>query len=515
MLNKKLFKLFPHNYKKRTNKEEQFCFGEPSIYHALIIIFLEFFSWGLLTSPMINALNDTFPDHTFLMNGIIQGIKGLLSFFSAPMIGALSDVWGRKSFLFLTVFFTCSPIPLMRISPWWFFALISISGILSVTFSIVFAYVSDITTEENRAISYGLVSATFAASLITSPAIGAYLHKVKGETYVVTVASLVALVDVLFIIFVVPESLSYRASNIASIPARTKNLISSSPGTDLFEPVGFGIHSAPLISWQNADPLLHIRRIGKDRTIMILCITIFFSYLPESGQYSSFFVYLKLIMNFSGEEVASFIAFVGILSVIAQTFILNFLMRFLGGKTTILIGLTFEIFQLAWYGFASKMWMMWSAGALASLSSITYPAISSYISTQTDPDKQGLVQGLITGIRGLCNGIGPALFGFIFYMFHVDLDNHKRTTLMLDDLPNNFNHTGIPIPQSFYADYRERILPGPPYVFGAFLVMMAFLLALLIPENVNKGTVNHSPKIYQTNPQLSYRYQTETQPFIS
>lgn len=92
--------------------------GEPSVYHALVVIFLEYFSWGLLTMPVINVLNKTFPDHTFLMNGLVMGIKGILSFLSAPLIGALSDVWGRKFFLLITVFFTCVPIPLMSINSW-------------------------------------------------------------------------------------------------------------------------------------------------------------------------------------------------------------------------------------------------------------------------------------------------------------------------------------------------------------------------------------------------------------
>ncbi|XP_063644522.1 major facilitator superfamily domain-containing 14C-like isoform X2 [Pan troglodytes] len=92
-------------------------FGRPSVYHAAIVIFLEFFAWGLLTTPVLTVLHETFSQHTFLMNGLIQGVKGLLSFLSAPLIGALSDVWGRKPFLLGTVFFTCFPIPLMRISP--------------------------------------------------------------------------------------------------------------------------------------------------------------------------------------------------------------------------------------------------------------------------------------------------------------------------------------------------------------------------------------------------------------
>ena len=76
----------------------------------------------------VNVFFQTFPDHTFLMNGLIVGIKGFLSFLSAPLVGALSDIWGRKFFLLVTVFFTCAPIPFMKINPWWYFAMISISG---------------------------------------------------------------------------------------------------------------------------------------------------------------------------------------------------------------------------------------------------------------------------------------------------------------------------------------------------------------------------------------------------
>ena len=67
--------------------------------------------------------------------------------------------------------------------------------------------------------------------------------------------------------------------------------------------------------------------------------------------------------------------------------------------------------------------MMCSAGVLASVSSITYPAISAFVSMHADADKQGLVQGMVTGIRGLCNGLGPAMYGVVFYLFHVDLND--------------------------------------------------------------------------------------------
>ncbi|XP_030630407.1 MFSD14 family MFS transporter isoform X2 [Chanos chanos] len=422
--------------------------GEPSVYHAVVVIFLEFFAWGLLTTPMLTVLHQTFPQHTFLMNGLIHGVKGLLSFLSAPLIGALSDVWGRKSFLLLTVFFTCAPIPLMKISPWWYFAVISMSGVFAVTFSVIFAYVADITQEHERSTAYGLVSATFAASLVTSPAIGAYLSVTYNDTLVVILATAIALLDICFILVAVPESLPEK-----------------------MRPASWG---AP-ISWEQADPFASLRKVGQDSTVLLICITVFLSYLPEAGQYSSFFLYLRQVIGFSSETVAAFIAVVGILSILAQTVVLGILMRSIGNKNTILLGLGFQILQLAWYGFGSQPWMMWAAGAVAAMSSITFPAISAIVSRNADPDQQGVVQGMITGIRGLCNGLGPALYGFVFNLFHVELNELSPESQDKGTKPNMANPTD--------EVSVSAIIPGPPFLFGACSVLLSLLVALFIPEH--------------------------------
>lgn len=89
---------------------------------------------------------------------------------------------------------------------------------------------------------------------------------------------------------------------------------------------------------------------------MLLCAVVFLSYLPEAGQFSCFFVYLKLIVGFSPEAVAAYIGIVGILSVIAQTGVLMVLHRTFGTKKTIMLGLVFQFVQLVWYGFGSQYW---------------------------------------------------------------------------------------------------------------------------------------------------------------
>ncbi|XP_052859832.1 hippocampus abundant transcript 1 protein [Anopheles cruzii] len=483
--------------------------GEPSVYHALVVIFLEFFAWGLLTMPVINVLNQTFPDHTFLMNGLVMGIKGILSFLSAPLIGALSDVWGRKFFLLITVFFTCAPIPLMSINSWWFFAMISISGVFAVTFSVVFAYVADVTTVEDRSRAYGLVSATFAASLVISPALGAYLNDKYSEPLIVALATAIAVLDVFFILVAVPESLPEKV-----------------------RPSSWG---AP-ISWEQADPFAALRKVGLDQTILMQCVTVLLSYLPEAGQYSCIFVYLKLKMHFSSIDVSIFIAVVGILSILTQV-ILGDLMKALGAKRTIIIGLLFEMLQLLWYGFGSQTWMMWAAGILASLASITYPAISAFVSIHSNPDQQGVVQGMVTGMRGLCNGLGPAMFGVIFYVFHVDLNDEHNVPAaagghalnglgagggIFDSSDARFvrNETllhgggggigassGIGGVHHHIEDEYSQLMPGPPFVFGALMVICAIAVAAFIPEVPNDNIRRPSGEKKRLSLDVDYEYE--------
>lgn len=197
-------------------------------------------------------------------------------------------------------------------------------------------------------------------------------------------------------------------------------------------------------------------------------------------------------MGFSSESVAAFIAVLGLLSIVAQTVVLSLLMRSIGNKNTILLGLGFQILQLAWYGFGSEPWMMWAAGAVAAMSSITFPAVSALVSRTADPEQQGVGQGMITGIRGLCNGLGPALYGFIFYIFHVELD----------EVPDGGLESHPQLHQ------QSAIIPGPPFLFGACSVLLALLVALFIPEHTPLGSRAGSWKKHT----LAHGHQHSTQP---
>lgn len=92
----------------------------------------------------------------------------------------------------------------------------------------------------------------------------------------------------------------------------------------------------------------------------------------------------------------------------------------------------------------------------------------------------GVVQGMVTGMRGLCNGLGPAMFGVIFYLFHVDLNDEHNSL-------SNLEHAGSggagneTLPSQDLAAY-SNIFPGPPFAFGALMVVVAIIVAAFIPE---------------------------------
>jgi hypothetical protein len=219
------------------------------------------------------------------------------------------------------------------------------------------------------------------------------------------------------------------------------------------------------------------------------------SYLPEAGQYSCFFVYLKLIVGFSQEQVAYFIAYVGILSCIAQAAVLIVLIKYFGSKQSIIIGLTFQVLQLAAYAFAAQQWLIWFSGLLAAISSIGYPAISAFISNKSTAEQQGVSQGCVTGIRGLCNGIGPAMYGFIFWIFNVNLnDLHSGA----DGHTNAGSGDGTKPHDDHKSTYAStHLLPGPPFLFGSVLALAAILIIWLIPSEKAKSSILISSKARQ------------------
>jgi len=233
--------------------------------------------------------------------------------------------------------------------------------------------------------------------------------------------------------------------------------------------------------------------------------------MPEAGQSTCFFVYLTLVLGFSPMNVAVYICFVGILSTICQTVMLSTLIKYVGAKKTIMIGLTAQLIQLVWYGLGTSIWGVWAAGVFVAISSITYAAISAYLSLDTDHDKQGAVQGTLMGARGLCNGLGPAAFGLLFYLFGINIveeggfnetkisnmtDSITNTTLEIVKEWNGIINVGRN--STIYSEINEgeeessilavivRSFPGIPFILMSSCVIAALIMAVFL-EDIKKG----------------------------
>ncbi|XP_034658589.1 hippocampus abundant transcript-like protein 1 [Drosophila subobscura] len=422
--------MFRSNWKKRLlGVIPQSGFGQPSVSHALIVTFVHYFSWGLLTVPSMVKLSETFAERAFLMDGLIYGIRGTLAFIVAPLMGAVSDIWGRKPLMLMAVVATYSPIPMLIIKDWWFFITITISGVCGTVYSTVLAYVADVTAQEERSKAFGLVSATCAAAMVLSPALGSLLMDKYGLPVVVFLAAAIGLINILFIWAAVPESLE--------------------------------LDHATDTACAGAHPFVVLRELRKDKTLLLICLIVLLSTWPEAGEESSVPLYLTLNMGFGNVEVSVLVGLVAVLGITANV-TLGLVMNVLGARGAIITGLVLEICQLLLYGFGRHKWMMWMAGLMAATGTITESACCVFSSMRTHPQNQGAVQGLISGMMDLSEGLGPAIFGILFYVCNQDTNGPHKSQI------------------------------GLPFVVGAISVLLALVLAKLIVENVDKQEVYKS-----------------------
>lgn len=150
------------------------------------------------------------------------------------------------------------------------------------------------------------------------------------------------------------------------------------------------------------------------RLMTQLATIVFFSYLPEAGEYQVLMLYLENRLGMSKAKLSLFIGVLGILSIIAQTFVLGLLAGRWSDKSVIAFGLIGSIVQLTIFAVLTVHWVLFANTIFVAIGSMVYPAVSAYVANTADADEQGAVQGLITGVRSLCNGLGPALFGVLF-----------------------------------------------------------------------------------------------------
>ncbi|KAH8300390.1 hypothetical protein KR018_002607, partial [Drosophila ironensis] len=424
--------------------------GKPSVWHAVIFTFLHSFCWGLLTVPFIIKLSETFGDRAFFVEGLVLGVRGILAFLTTPLLGSFSDIQGRKVVLLLAVVITYSPIPSMMIEGWWYFGILTVTGVFESSYFVSQAYVADVTTPQERSKSYGILEATDGAGNALSPLLGNFLLDALGTTFVLKFSIITGAVNILFIIFVVPESLPQRDEeenpekcsvkieekngNIKEINAnkieekvhtynaKEKKEILRQNGTSqslLLENISRSNMKATIdevlkLNSPNTRDLLKFLQM--DKSLLAIYMIGFLGMWPFAGVHSCLPTYLKLNMGFSYREVSLLVGLVAIICV-TTNLLLAPTMRMLGAKWSIRLGLLLMLLELLVFGYGSSHWSLWLASILSSTSTIIHPLCSTVASLYAGSENHGSVLGVLSAIDSLCDGLGPAVFGVLFYFY--------------------------------------------------------------------------------------------------
>ncbi len=339
----------------------------------------------------------------------------VMQFIFSPILGGLSDRFGRRPILLLSllglgldyIFHAFAP------SIAWLFVGRIIAGVMGASFTTATAYIADISTPENRAQNFGLVGAAFGLGFIIGPVIGGLASK-WGANVPFLVAAGLTLLNVLYGYFVLPESLP--------VANRRK-----------FE-------------WSRANPIGSLQHLKKYPIVSGMVASLVLLYLASHAVQSNWSFYTMYKFSWNEEMVGYSLAVVGILVAFVQGYLIRVLMPKLGHKNSIYIGIAMYALGLLLFGLAWQAWMMFAFLVPYCLGGIGGPAIQGLVSNQVPSNEQGELQGALTSLMSLTSIAGPLIMNNLFaYATAKD--------------------------SMFY-------LPGAPFYLGSVMVFVALVLAM-------------------------------------
>jgi MFS transporter, DHA1 family, tetracycline resistance protein len=351
---------------------------KPSIPFILITVLIDMIGVGLII-PVLPSLVGHFTTSTesnAYWYGALVFTFGFTQFLCAPLLGALSDRYGRRPVMLLsvgglgTMFFLSGIVQSLP-------ALLAtrlLGGALASNVSVANAYVADITTPENRAKSFGMVGAAFGVGFILGPMIGGLVGGI-GLRIPFFVAAGFAILNFLYGLFVLPESLAKEKRR--PIDLKKANPFGALKG--LVQLKGVGVLVTVIALTNLGQFILH--------GTWVLFNTFRFGWgPPENG--ASFFV-------------------IGVLATIVQGGLLGFLLRKLGERKVVLLGLTSGLLSFIGYGLATHGWMMYVIMVGSMLIFTVSSTLNAVVSKAAPPHAQGLAMGSLSSLNSVVAVLGP------------------------------------------------------------------------------------------------------------
>jgi MFS transporter, DHA1 family, tetracycline resistance protein len=361
----------------------------PAIGFIFFTLFIDILGIGLII-PVLPKLIEQYAggetSSAAFYSGILTAVYAAMQFLFAPILGSLSDQYGRRPVLLLALFGLGVDYLLLAFAPnlAWLFVGRVIAGATSASISTATAYIADVSPPEKRAQNFGLVGAAFGLGFIAGPALGGILGNVGLQTPFLVAAGL-TLLNWLYGFFILPESLK---------PENRRPF-----------------------SWSRANPIGSLAALARYPVVLSLTASIVLSNLAQLGLQSVWVLYTDYKFNWSPSDVGISLAVVGLTAAIMQGGLIRVLLPMFGEKNAIIIGQVTSIISFTLYGLATQGWMMYAIIAAGAIGSIGGPATQGMISRGVPDNEQGALQGSISSLGSLTGVVGPLLSNTAFGYF--------------------------------------------------------------------------------------------------
>jgi MFS transporter, DHA1 family, tetracycline resistance protein len=360
-----------------------------AVAFIFVTILLDMFALGLIM-PILPKLVESFVNNDTASAARIFGLFGTawaaMQFIFSPILGGLSDRFGRRPVVLLSNLGLALDYVLMALAPSliWLFIGRVISGITSASVSTAFAYIADVTPPERRAAVFGKVGAAFGAGFILGPAIGGLLGNMDPRLPFWVAAGL-SFANTLYGLLILPESLPRDRRS----PFR----------------------------WKSANPLGALHLLRTDRVLAGLSIMNFFAQLAHVVLPSTFVLYATYRYGWDTKTVGLTLAMVGICAMVVQGAGIGPIVRRIGERRALLLGLGCGAIGFLIFGAAPTGLLFWLGIPVMALWGLAGAATQALMTQLVAPDQQGQLQGATTSVQSVSQLLGPFLFTLIFAYF--------------------------------------------------------------------------------------------------
>ncbi len=360
-----------------------------AVAFIVILVLLESIGFGIILPVMpqlIMGLGDVPLASASAIGGYLMFTYAAVQFFAAPILGAMGDRYGRRPVLLYTLLALSLDYLLMAFAPTllWLFAARFIAGAASSTYSLAYAYVTDITEPERRAQRFGMIGAAFGGGFILGPVIGGLLGEF-GERLPFYAAAALAMLNFIYGYFVLGESLD--KSN------RRR-----------FDP-------------KRANPVGALRQVAKYPVAAGVAGAYFLYLLGHYSLPATWTYYTMEKFSWTESQIGLSLGFAGIFMILVQAFLIRWAIPALGAFRTGLVGMAAMIAGFCGYAFAAAGWQLYPWLAVASVSGFVAPALQSVMTSRIPADAQGELQGALSSLSSITAILGPLLMTQLFAGF--------------------------------------------------------------------------------------------------